>query len=129
MKNIDWSKISRQQVEIAIVAVILVCALSVWLMPFGFTKKLTFDHQKIVYVGKVKNNKMNGRGTLTFDNGDRYTGNFINGKIDGRGTYTSKDGWRYEGEFSKGVADGRGTLITSDGKRYEGEYKQGIYQK
>lgn len=129
MKKIDLTQLSRQQVELATVVVILLCAFSILLMPIDFKKKLTFDHKKIVYVGQVKNSRMNGQGTLTFSNGDEYTGNFVNGQFDGQGTYKSKDGWTYKGEFTKGKADGEGVLTTSKGKTYKGTYKQGIYQK
>ncbi|MGT2930638.1 MORN repeat-containing protein [Streptococcus dentasini] len=128
MKKIDLSKISREQVEIAAVVVILICALAILLMPFGSKKTLTFDKGKIVYTGHVKNNKMNGQGRLTYKNGDKYSGDFVNGQFEGKGTFTSKSGWRYKGEFTKGQANGQGTLTTADGQTYTGRFKQGIYQ-
>ncbi|MFC3932250.1 MORN repeat-containing protein [Streptococcus dentapri] len=122
-------KISREKLELAAVIVMALCALTVLTMPFGFKKTLTFDKGRIVYTGIVKNNKMNGQGTLTYKNGDKYQGNFSDGQFDGQGTFTSKDGWTYKGDFDKGQADGQGTLTTADGTVYKGTFKQGIYQQ
>lgn len=122
-------QLTRERLEWAAVIILLLCALSVLKMPFGSHKTLKFDKDKIVYVGHVKNNKMNGKGKLTYKNGDQYEGNFVNGQFEGQGTFRSKTGWSYKGEFSKGQANGKGTLTTADGKKYSGRFKQGIYQK
>ena len=123
------SQLTRERLEIAAVIILLSCALSVLKIPFGSHKTLKFDKDKIVYVGHVKNNKMNGKGKLTYKNGDQYEGNFVNGQFDGQGTFKAKGGWTYKGQFSKGQANGKGTLTTADGKKYSGRFKQGIYQK
>ena len=123
------SQLTRERLEIAAVIILLLCALSVLKIPFGSHKTLKFDKDKIVYVGHVKNNKMNGKGKLTYKNGDQYEGNFVNGQFDGQGTFKAKGGWTYKGQFSKGQANGKGTLTTADGKKYSGRFKQGIYQK
>ncbi|MFI3188658.1 hypothetical protein BCS42_13365 [Crenothrix sp. D3] len=47
-------------------------------------------------------NCINGQGTLTYTNGDKYIGNFENGKADGQGTFTYQDGSKYVGEFKNG---------------------------
>ncbi|WP_165212467.1 MORN repeat-containing protein [Streptococcus tangpeifui] len=123
------SQLTRERLEIAAAIVILLCALSILKMPFGSHQTLKFDKNKIVYVGRVKNNKMNGEGKLTYKNGDQYEGDFVNGQFEGQGTFKAKSGWTYKGEFSKGQANGKGTLTTADGKKYSGRFKQGIYQK
>ena len=46
-------------------------------------------------------------------------------KIDGEGTYTSPNGDKYEGEFKDGKQDGQGTTTYSYGEKYEGEYLRG----
>ena len=61
-----------------------------------------------VYVGKVKDGKMDGRGTYTFSNGSKYEGEFKDDKRNGRGTYIYPDGEKYEGEFKDDKSNGRG---------------------
>ncbi|WP_019774308.1 membrane protein, partial [Streptococcus sobrinus] len=92
-------QLTRERLEWAAVIILLLCALSVLKMPFGSHKTLKFDKDKIVYVGRVKNNKMNGQGKLTYKNGDQYQGQFVNGQFEGQGTFRSKTGWSYKGEF------------------------------
>mgnify|MGYP002776995927 CR=1 FL=1 len=38
--------------------------------------------------GEISNSTLNGKGSCTYANGDRYEGNFVNGKREGTGTYT-----------------------------------------
>lgn len=90
---------------------------------------LTLSKHRIIYSGTVKNDRLNGKGKLTYSNKDSYVGYFRDGAFDGRGLFTSHDGWQYKGEFKKGQADGKGILTLKNGKTYKGEFKQGIYQK
>ena len=41
---------------------------------------------------------MSGKGTYTFDNGEKYVGDFKNNKFNGKGTY-SKNGKVYTGTW------------------------------
>ncbi|MBM7635732.1 MORN repeat-containing protein [Streptococcus saliviloxodontae] len=123
------SQISRGQWELLAAIVILVFGLSVVAIPISHQGKLTYDSGNISYQGQVVNHRMNGQGTLTFQNGDVYKGHFVNGVMDGQGTLTAKAGWSYTGSFRQGQADGKGTLKTASGKIYKGTFKQGIYQK
>ena len=41
----------------------------------------------------MQNHRLNGQGTLTYDNGDTYTGEFKNGSFNGQGTFKSHEGW------------------------------------
>lgn len=68
-------------------------------------------------------NCINGQGTLTYTNGDKYIGNFENGKADGQGSFTYQDGSKYVGEFKNDKFDGHGTLAYADGNKYVGEFK------
>ncbi len=43
-------------------------------------------------MGEFANGSYNGRGTLTYPNGDKYEGNFVNNKKSGKGKYTFADG-------------------------------------
>ena len=45
----------------------------------------------------MQNHRLNGQGTLTYDNGDTYTGEFKNGSFNGQGTFKSHEGWTYVG--------------------------------
>ncbi len=88
---------------------------------------------------------INGKGTLVFDTGHKYTGGFKDGvrqgdgillmpggrKIVGiwedneikSGTYTEPDGTVYEGQWMFRERNGPGTLIFPDGRKYIGEFK------
>mgnify|MGYP001746411438 CR=1 FL=1 len=64
-----------------------------------------------------------GQGVLTLDKGAiRYDGSLVRGK------FKSKDGWTYEGQFVNGQPEGKGTLTTEANVVYKGTFKQGIYQ-
>ena len=80
------------------------------------------------YVGDMRGGKLNGRGTLTYDNGDRYEGDFVDAKRVGHGTYTHANGDRYEGDFREDQRTGRGSFTYHNGGRYEGEFVNGRFQ-
>ena len=122
-------QLTRGHLELIAVIAIVCCALSVFTLNLKSQKNLRYDHGKITYTGSVVNHRMNGRGKLTFENGDTYEGDFVNGVFEGEGTFTSSTGWTYTGEFKKGQADGQGILTAQDKKVYKGRFKQGIYQK
>jgi hypothetical protein len=120
--------LTRQNLELLAVTVIVLSAILVFTSGISGKGVLTLDQGKIKYDGTLVRGKMNGQGTMTFQNGDSYTGQFRNGIFDGKGTFTSQAGWKYEGDFSKGQADGQGKLTTEGNVVYEGTFKQGIYQ-
>jgi len=90
---------------------------------------------------------VNGKGTMVFSTGHRYTGGFKDGlrhgegvllmpggrKIVGvweyneirEGTYTQPDGSTYEGQWMFRERNGQGTLTYSDGRKYVGEFQYG----
>lgn len=113
---------------ICVLVIILSAVSTIWLLLPQKTS-LVLDGQTIRYTGYVRNEKMNGKGDITFSNGDHYKGNFKNGNFDGQGTFYSQEGWSYSGHFSKGQADGQGKLSLADGQVIQGKFKQGIYQK
>ncbi|MGT2609912.1 hypothetical protein [Streptococcus zalophi] len=129
MDTIKKLTFSRGKIELITVFIILILGMSVFLIPLKTKTALTYDKGKIHYTGYVVNYRMNGKGKLTFENGDVYEGNFVNGVFNGKGVFTSNIGWSYEGDFKDGQADGQGKLIAKDKKVYEGTFKQGIYQK
>ena len=69
--------------------------------------------------------KPNGKGTMTYANGDKYEGEFKHGEPNGKGKMTYANGNTYEGEFQNGTRHGRGTLTYDKGGKYEGEFQNG----
>ncbi|KXT76049.1 hypothetical protein [Streptococcus sp. DD12] len=125
-KAIEWT---RERLEGLACLFIVLCALTVPFVSVKSQGSLTYDGGKITYQGQVQNNAMDGQGTLTYANGDRYKGNFSHGVFSGQGTYRSATGWKYVGHFTNGQADGQGTLTTEDGTVYKGTFEKGIYKK
>lgn len=121
--------ITRAQIEIFSVIILLVLGLSVFMINHKSKTTLTYDQGHIKYTGYVINHRMNGQGTLVYANGDKYEGDFKQGVFEGQGTFTSRTGWSYKGDFKKGQADGKGTLKAKNNKVYKGTFKQGIFQK
>ena len=75
-KNIDLKniEIDRNQFERIAVGVIILCALSLFLVTIKTQHSIKVDGTKITYKGQMQNHRLNGQGTLTYDNGDTYTG-------------------------------------------------------
>lgn len=119
----------RPLVELIVLATALVLGLSVYTLGGKTKGTLTYNDGQLTYVGEIKNNRMNGQGTLTYANGDVYDGEFVNGVFNGQGKFTSNKGWTYEGEFRSGQPHGEGKLTAKDKTVYKGKFKQGIYQK
>ena len=64
-KNID---IDRNQFERITVGVIILCALSLFLVTIKTQHSIKIDGTKIAYKGQMQNHRLNGQGTLTYDN-------------------------------------------------------------
>jgi hypothetical protein len=75
------------------------------------------------YVGEYKDGKKHGQGTFTFADGAKYVGQFKDGKRNGQGTYTFADGAKYVGEWKDGKRDGQGTYTFANGDKYVGQFK------
>lgn len=127
--DIKKIKLTRKTFEIITVLIIAILGLSIFFIPFKSQGRLTYDNGKLIYRGELINYRMNGKGKLTYSNGDSYQGYFQNGLFNGYGTFTASKGWSYSGYFKKGQPNGKGKLTTVDGKVYQGNFKQGIYQK
>ena len=92
---------------------------------------LTWPSKK--YVGEWKDNKRHGQGTLTWPDGTKYVGEHEDGKMHGQGTLTFPDGEKYDDDsferFENGWKDskrlGQGTLTFPDGSKYVGQFKDG----
>lgn len=98
LKNFDFKNIdiNRNQFEHITVGLIILCALSLLLVTIKTQHSIKIDGTKITYKGQMQNHRLNGQGTLTYDNGDTYTGGFKNGSFNGQGTFKSHEGWTYE---------------------------------
>ena len=80
-------------------------------------------------LGEFKDNKLNGQGTWTGDNGDIYVGELKEGKFHGQGTFTFSNGNKYVGDWKDSYQNGQGTLTYSDGGKYVGEWKDGDFNR
>ena len=83
-------------------------------------------HMTIKYEGDYKNNKMEGKGILFFENGDKYEGEFLKDKFNGKGVYTWNDGNIYEGGFKDDFKEGKGKLFLNNGEVINALWKNGI---
>ena len=121
--------LTRPRLEILAVVSIVFCAVLVFFLNIPGKGILKLDNGTIVYDGSLVRGKMNGQGSITFENGDQYTGDFSNGAFNGKGTFQSKAGGKYEGNFVSGQAEGYGKLTTEQDVVYEGTFKQGVFQQ
>jgi hypothetical protein len=74
--------------------------------------------------------KWEGKGKMTFRNGDKYEGYFMDWNMQGSGVYTfskdNSDGYaEYVGEFKAGQMDGQGKLTYRNGNIFEGKFNDG----
>lgn len=107
------------------------------------------DKSCVYYVGEWKDDKISGRGTMTYKNGGKYEGVFEAGKRVGGGTYygtygniieyesqssshgkgkeTFTNGSYYIGEFVGDQANGRGAEYNPKGELiFEGNFRSGL---
>lgn len=76
----------------------------------------------IIYEGEFQDGKIQGKGIITFPEGQRYEGDFVNEKFEGSGMYTWPNGNRYEGDFVNGCKEGYGTMYYPDGRYDTGQW-------
>jgi len=79
------------------------------------------------YQGESSDGYPNGKGAMTYANGDTYTGEWINGKRQGEGVLTSANGDVYEGGFFDNSIHGKGIKRFASGIRYEGDVLNGNF--
>jgi hypothetical protein len=80
--------------------------------------------------GEWQDGRINGFGTLTYADGDKYVGLWVDGKMNGQGTYIYADGDKYDGEWKDDRRHGKGTVIYrgADGavvEKFEGDWFEG----
>lgn len=96
----------------------------------NYTLEFPLGNRVGVYTGYVINNIPNGQGIFYSKNpeGINWTmdGIWINGCMNGQGTFTLADGEKYIGEFKDCSRDGQGTQTFTDGSKYIGEFKNDV---
>ena len=75
------------------------------------------------YSGDFKNGLMDGQGILYFTNGDKYLGDFVNQYREGEGKMMFANGDEFKGKFKKNKMAGEGALKYANGNCYEGVFR------
>jgi len=78
------------------------------------------------YEGELYVGTISGKGVFYWANGDWYEGNFKDGRREGIGIQHFGCLGQYHGEFHNGVMDGLGVLDMADGNHYEGGFRKGL---
>ena len=74
-----------------------------------------------LYEGEWQDDKISGRGRMTYANGGKYEGEFKDGRRFGKGTYSDIHGNKIEYESQEG-SHGKGKMTYSGGSYYIGEF-------
>ena len=83
----------------------------------------TYDDGRVYTGQRDGKGKINGKGLMTWPNGDRYDGEWKKGLQDGEGTYThAAAGYSYTGQWKKGYIKGHGTFRFNNGNVMEGDW-------
>eukprot|EP01006_Ploeotia_vitrea_P031291 TRINITY_DN63609_c0_g1_i2.p1 TRINITY_DN63609_c0_g1~~TRINITY_DN63609_c0_g1_i2.p1 ORF type:complete len:453 (+),score=184.66 TRINITY_DN63609_c0_g1_i2:54-1412(+) len=82
---------------------------------------LHFDNDKCVYTGSFHANLKHGPGVLTTPSG-KFEGQFQKGFLQGPGVATYKNTDQYIGDFERGKRDGRGVMEYHTGEKYTGAW-------
>jgi hypothetical protein len=77
-----------------------------------------------MYEGEIKNNKINGKGKIIYEDGEIYEGEWKNNNAEGRGILKFVNGDIYDGEFKDDVEDGIG-MYTYHMKKEIQEWRNG----
>ena len=81
------------------------------------------NYGKDIYEGFTKNNKREGFGKYTYENGQYYIGQWLNGIKCGKGfLYYRNNTIKYEGDFVNGKYKGKGKYNWEDGEYYIGQF-------
>jgi hypothetical protein len=81
----------------------------------------TYTFKDKTYEGEFRGNRFEGKGKLTYGNGDEYAGDFADGRKHGKGRLTlARAREFYEGAFEHDKIGGFGTLTYANGDVYEG---------
>ena len=105
-----------------------------WETSNGWEWKNSGDKNKNTqYIGEVKKKYivfgdyiLEGLGSLTVPNGEKYVGEFKDGKRHGQGTVTIPNGTKYEGEWKDDEFNGQGTYTFYNGGSFVGLWKDSV---
>lgn len=78
-----------------------------------------------VYVGNMKDGRLEGQGKLFYANGDFYEGEWVNNQKNGKGRLVWSNGRSYQGQFLNNECNGKGRHWFSYGDYIEGKWKEG----
>ena len=78
------------------------------------------------YEGLWKDDIIHGQGTYTWANGDKYIGSHKNGTGNGQGTFVWVSGDKYVGEVRDDEINGQGTYTWANGNKYIGLWKNEV---
>ena len=93
---------------------------------WGFFEKGD-DEKDSKYIGDIKNNQPNGKGTINLPYG-KYVGEWMNGLLDGFGIFDYFDGSKYIGNYKSGKTNGQGFWSMATGTIFTGEFKDDFMQ-
>jgi hypothetical protein len=83
----------------------------------------TYDDGRVYTGQRDGKGRINGKGLMTFPNGDSYDGMWKKGEFDGEGTYVfATQGYTYSGQWKKGNIKGHGTFRFNNGNVLEGDW-------
>jgi len=96
---------------------------------FGCKLKGNYKNKQILrYDGNwSENDKYNGKGIMTFIDGDKYDGNWKNSLYHGYGKMEFSTGEYYDGYWKNGLQHGKGTYKYISGIIYDGFWKNDLY--
>ncbi len=83
---------------------------------------------KSVFTGQFSKGHLHGKGQASLADGRKIIGEFQNG-LNGKGIITFPNGDVYEGEFYNAKPQGVGTLKKKNGEKLTGQFAQGEYDK
>ena len=95
----------------------------------GKDTRTTFNYCVGVYDGDWVNDKKEGKGIMTFNNGNKYEGMWDYDNMCGKGTMTYANGNKYDGEWKNSHKHGNGIMTYANGNKYEGEWKNNCLYK
>ena len=87
----------------------------------------TINFANGTYVGEVEGDSIaNGKGTMTFNDGNKYVGEFKDNQYNGFGKFYKNDVLVYEGNYINNNKEGKGIYYYSGGNKFEGDFKNDL---
>ena len=129
---------------------------------FNICNKISTKNEEIIYpngdkyIGQLKDNKKNGRGTLYYNvkdeegrfyyegewkddkregkgiiywrNNDVYNGDWLNDNMEGKGIFYYDKGDIYEGDWKNNKKEGKGNITFYNGNKYDGDWVDNAFE-